>query len=96
MTGSINTMVKAVREARTMQVLASVGKWRRKVAAATPVLPLEREQRVSNYAKQTGWTSDFTPRQRRRLLHKENRAMRPLKAGRNGILLTEVDEGLQP
>ena len=58
----------------------------RKLAERTPVLPLTREQRVRNYANGRGWTADFTPAQRRRLDHKDNRAV-----GNHNPYITKVD-----
>lgn len=74
MIGTHNTTVYAIREARTLLRVARDGKRRRKMAERVPPTPLTREQRVTHYANQSGWTSDFTPRQRRRLDHKSNRA----------------------
>lgn len=94
MTGTVNTTVKALRQARALKLLADIGKWRRGVQkgpAVTP--PMAHEARVRAYAKQSGWTSDFTPAQRRRLRHKSNHAIRPLKSS-GPLLLTAVDEGL--
>lgn len=75
MSGTINTTVYAIRTARTLRMLAETGKRRRKLAERVPPTPLTREQRVTRYANQSGWTSDFTPAQRRRLNHKSNRAL---------------------
>jgi hypothetical protein len=74
----INDTVQALRTYRTMHELAKIGKGRRKAEErkANPQQPLHREERVRNYANQTGWTSDFTPAQRRRLEKKARRAGR--------------------
>ena len=69
--GTINTMVKAVQRSRGRYALAAVGKSRRKAAARIEPSPLTHEARVRNYANQSGWTTDFTPAQRRRLKHKD-------------------------
>jgi hypothetical protein len=73
----INDSVYALRTYRTMQELAKIGKARRKAEQrkADPVRPLDREERVRHYANQTGWTADFTPKQRRRLEKKTRRAV---------------------
>ena len=73
--GIANTMVRAVQLSRARYELAKVGKRRRKLAERPPVTPLTREQRVRNYANDGGWTTPFTPKQRRRLDHKEGRAL---------------------
>jgi hypothetical protein len=84
--GIVNTMVREVKLSRARYDLAKVGKRRRKLAERKPVLPLTREQRVRNYANGRGWTADFTPKQRRRLEKKENRAL-----GRHNPYITKVD-----
>lgn len=78
----ISNTVQAIRTYRTMNELAKIGKQRRKAAERkeAPVLPLTREERVRNYANQTGWTTEFTPAQRRRLDKKSNRAKRGYSA----------------
>lgn len=66
----ISNTVQALRTYRTMNELAKIGKGRKKAAErklAGPTPPLDRDKRVRNYANQTGWTTDFTPAQRRRL-----------------------------
>ena len=76
MPGKLNTTVMAVRVARTLREAANIGKGvrrRRKIGEATQ--PLSREERVRNYANQTGWTAEFTPKQRRRLQKKANAAL---------------------
>jgi len=72
--------VDALRTYWEMQLAAEIGRKRRKIAQklregvpAQPVAML-REERVRHYANQTGWTSDFTPAQRRRLEKKSRRA----------------------
>lgn len=71
--GTPNTMVRAVQKSRAAYALAEVGRRHRRAMARIEPMPLTREQRVTNYANQTGWTNDHTPAQRRRLDHKENR-----------------------
>lgn len=68
--------VDALRTYWELQTAAEVGRGRKKAAAraAAPQLPLAREERVRNYAQQSGWTTDFTPKQRRRLEKKTRRA----------------------
>jgi hypothetical protein len=70
----INDSVKALQTYYTMQNLAKIGRRRRKLAERVPPTPLTHEQRIHRYAEQSGWTSEFTPKQRRRLAHKDNRA----------------------
>ena len=84
--GAVNTMVREVQLSRARYDLAKVGKRRRKLAERPAVTPLTREQRVRNYANGRGWTADFTPAQRRRLDHKNNRAM-----GNHNPYITKVD-----
>lgn len=86
MIGTINSTVKAIHAARTMRQIAKVVQRRQKAAARQPATPLTREQRVHRYANQSGWTSQFTPKQRRRLDHKEGRAR-----GRYNPFVTHVD-----
>lgn len=86
MNGTMNTTVYAIREARTLRQLAEVGERIRKAAERKPVAPLAREQRIHRYANQSGWTAAFTPKQRRRLDHKANRAQ-----GRYNPYITKVD-----
>jgi hypothetical protein len=90
--GTPNTMVRAVQKSRAAYALAEVGKRQRKARAYIEPMPLTRERRAMHYADQTGWTTDFTPRQRRRLDHKENRLKaRPVLRGARPTH-TAVDE----
>lgn len=90
--GKPNTMVREIQLSRTRYLLAEVGRKRRKAAARIEPSPLTREQRVMNYAAQTGWTNDHTPRQRRRLKHKEGHLLaNPVIRGARP-LHTAVDE----
>lgn len=86
MTDKTNNTVDAIDAANRLRDLARIGKRRRKLAERKPVAPLTREQRVHRYANQSGWTSAFTPRQRRRLDHKEGHAR-----GRFNPHITKVD-----
>ena len=73
--GTTNNTVRAVRRSRGRHALAAIGKSRRKAAARIEPSPLTHEARVRNYAEQSGWTTDFTPAQRRRLKHKDGHAL---------------------
>ncbi len=76
MAGKLNTTVMAVRVARTLREAANIGKGvRRRRKIGEVAQPLSREERVRHYANQTGWTADFTPKQRRRLRRKANAAL---------------------
>jgi hypothetical protein len=90
--GTTNTMVRAVKLSVARYALAEVGKRRRKAMERIEPSPLTREQRVQRYANQTGWTNDFTPKQRRRLEHKSNRAKAHPRIQGARPVLTEVDE----
>jgi hypothetical protein len=92
MIGTYNTTVYAIREARTLRQLAEIGKRRRKTAGRVPPSPLTREQRVHRYANQSGWTSAFTPKQRRRLDHKEGHAKANYSGMPAAAILTVADE----
>lgn len=90
--GTINQMVRAVRKSAALYALAEVGKRRRKALKRIEPSPLTREARVQNYADQTGWSTDFTPRQRRRLEHKANHLLaHPVLRGARPAI-TEIDE----
>jgi hypothetical protein len=71
----INDSVQALRTYRTMHELAKIGKERRKAEQrkTDPVRPLDRAERMRHYANQSGWTTAFTPKQRRRLEKKARR-----------------------
>lgn len=86
MIGTVNNTVRAVRNAHKLKEIARAYEQKRRFAQRTPVAPLAREQRVHRYANQSGWTSEFTPKQRRRLDHKERRAQ-----GRYNPYVTKVD-----
>jgi hypothetical protein len=86
MIGTINTTVAAIHAARTRRQIAKVVQRRQKAVARQPVAPLTHEQRIHRYANQSGWTSAFTPKQRRRLDHKDNRAQ-----GYYNPYITKVD-----
>ena len=86
MIGKTNNTVDAIVAARTLRQLAEIGKKRRKLAERVSPTPLTHEQRIHRYANQSGWTSAFTPKQRRRLAHKANRAQ-----GRYNPYITKVD-----
>ncbi len=73
--GIVNRTVKAIRNARKLKEIARTYERQRKAKQRPPVVPLTREQRIRNYANQIGWTAEFTPAQRRRLDHKNRRAM---------------------
>ena len=81
-----NNTVDAIDAANRLRDLARIGKRRRKLAERQPVAPLTHEQRIHRYANQSGWTAAFTPKQRRRLAHKANRAQ-----GRYNPYITKVD-----
>lgn len=81
-----NNTVDAIDAANRLRDLARIGRRRRKLAERKPVAPLTHEQRIHRYANQSGWTSAFTPKQRRRLAHKANRAQ-----GRYNPYVTKVD-----
>lgn len=84
--GVVNKTVKAIRNARKLKEIARAYEQERKFAQRRTVMPLTGEQRIRNYANQSGWTADFTPAQRRRLAHKANRAQ-----GRPNPYITKVD-----
>lgn len=90
--GTVNTMVREVKLSAARYALAEVGKRRRKAMARIEPSPLTREARVQRYANQTGWTNDFTPKQRRRLQHKSNHALANPRIQGARPVLSEVDE----
>lgn len=90
--GKINMMVRTVRKSAALYALAKVGQRRRKAMKRIETSPLTREARVMNYAEQTGWTNDHTPRQRRRLKHKAGHLMANPRIQGARPILTEIDE----
>jgi hypothetical protein len=90
--GKINMMVRTVRKSAALYALAKVGQRRRKVLKRIEPSPLTHEARVQNYADQTGWTTVFTPQQRRRLKLKDGHALAiPRFQGARPVLI-EIEE----
>jgi hypothetical protein len=90
--GTTNTMVREVKLSAARYALAEVGKRRRKAMKRIEPSPLTHEARVQNYADQTGWTTDFTPKQRRRLKHKDGHALANPRIQGARPAVTEIDE----